>query len=632
MVQKAKPFIDKRRATTFDLVYRSAGDADDTPERVLAEAGGRPTPALGADDGPAGGHPLSWIASPPDDDIPAPRRQELLELGFADDGYDYARHLRTLGRGAASLEGLRVDGAGPSGAAAAAAAAAAAGRAEAAAALLGAAPLSANAAAAQVAPTSFFAAPARRAPDEDAALIDASALTLLQAAAGEADAGAAMGGVTAFSRRARVEDARAAARRELAELAAAMAEAEDEEFDIASDEEGRGAPAGDLEDDFILAAAGVNAAADVAAGAESGSDASESDGDDDDSWTSSDEGGGGAGAAPGGGSSAGRSTGSRRAGGPGSIASTYWREAREDRRPALDAIDERFEALALQYDDEELGGMEELVDAGEVGGGGDVADFDAIMDEFLQSRGQGGAGGGTAGSADSAGGAGADGAGAGKRGVGMSGAARAASALARELAAHGFSDADGGAAAEAAKAALRRFQARADAAEAAGRGWDGEDEDAGGGALPAPFAPRADRWDCESVLSLKSNIYNHPATLTEPPRAARAGVIALDRRGFPAGALLPRRGRPARVDEGGSGEEGESAGDEETVAARPAPPPTDRPKDESAEEKRARKGAVKEARRAARASKKELKTAFKGAAGRAARVAATALPQPAVHF
>jgi protein LTV1 len=622
MVQKAKPFIDKRRATTFDLVYRSAGDADDAPERVLAEAGGRPPPALGADDGPAGGHPLSWVASPPDDDIPAPRRQELLELGFADDGYDYARHLRTLGRGAASLEGLRVDGAGPSGATAAAAAA---GRAEAAAALLGAALLSANAAAAQATPTSFFAAPARRAPDEDAALIDASALTLLQAAAGEADAGAAMGGVTAFSRRARAEDARAAARRELAGLAAAMAEAGDEEFDIASDKEGRGAPAGDLEDDFILAAAGVDAAAGGPGGAEaSGSDASESDGDDD-SWTSSDEGGGGAGGAPGGGSSAGRSTGSRRAGGPGSIASTYWREAREDRRPALDAIDERFEALALQYDDEELGGMEELVDAGEVGGGGDVAHFDAIMDEFLESRGQGQRGGtaGADGAADNAGG----------RGVGMSGAARAASALARELAAHGFSDADGGAAAEAAKAALRRFQARADVAEAAGRGWDGEDEDAGGGALPAPFAPRADRWDCESVLSLKSNIYNHPVTLTEPPRAARAGVIALDRRGFPAGALLPRRGWPARVDEGGSGEEEESeGGGEEEAAARPPPPPTDRPKDESAEEKRARKGAVKEARRAARASKKELKTAFKGAAGRAARVAATALPQPSVHF
>lgn len=39
------------------------------------------------------------------DEISEDRRKELIELGFPDDGYDYLKHLRVLGKGQASLEG-----------------------------------------------------------------------------------------------------------------------------------------------------------------------------------------------------------------------------------------------------------------------------------------------------------------------------------------------------------------------------------------------------------------------------------------------------------------------------------------------------------------------------------------------
>lgn len=55
------------------------------------------------------GHPLAWLEEAGDsegEELPEERRRELLQLGFPDDGYDYLRHMRTLGRGGASLEGL----------------------------------------------------------------------------------------------------------------------------------------------------------------------------------------------------------------------------------------------------------------------------------------------------------------------------------------------------------------------------------------------------------------------------------------------------------------------------------------------------------------------------------------------
>lgn len=35
---RKKSFIDKKKATTYNLIYRSTEDADDEPERMLVEA------------------------------------------------------------------------------------------------------------------------------------------------------------------------------------------------------------------------------------------------------------------------------------------------------------------------------------------------------------------------------------------------------------------------------------------------------------------------------------------------------------------------------------------------------------------------------------------------------------------
>lgn len=40
----------------------------------------------------------------PDDPDAEARRREIIDLGFPDDGYDYLKHLRVLGRGRANLD------------------------------------------------------------------------------------------------------------------------------------------------------------------------------------------------------------------------------------------------------------------------------------------------------------------------------------------------------------------------------------------------------------------------------------------------------------------------------------------------------------------------------------------------
>jgi hypothetical protein len=54
----------------------------------------------------------------------------------------------------------------------------------------------------------------------------------------------------------------------------------------------------------------------------------------------------------------------------------------------------------------------------------------------------------------------------------------------------------------------------------------GYDDEAGEGPQPVGAYERhqtvQDRWDCESVLSLRSNLDNHPASITEPHSSRRA--------------------------------------------------------------------------------------------------------------
>lgn len=58
------------------------------------------------------GHPLAWLEEEAEPEMSEARRRELLELGFPDDGYDYLRHMRTMGVGGASLEGVGGEAAG----------------------------------------------------------------------------------------------------------------------------------------------------------------------------------------------------------------------------------------------------------------------------------------------------------------------------------------------------------------------------------------------------------------------------------------------------------------------------------------------------------------------------------------
>ncbi len=94
----------------------------------------------------------------------------------ADDGYDYLKHMRVLGRGVAGMEG---------GSRAADA---------------GAAPEVEATPQAAPGPSVYMAAPQLEAPEEDRRLIDASGLTVMQAVEEEGDAAVMAGGVTAFSK------------------------------------------------------------------------------------------------------------------------------------------------------------------------------------------------------------------------------------------------------------------------------------------------------------------------------------------------------------------------------------------------------------------------------------------------
>lgn len=588
-----KKFIDKKSAVTYSLVYRSTEDADDQPERVLLEAAGGvhgeeealPEAVSLSAEQPTGrryppGHPLAWLeAEEAQEAIPEGRRRELVELGFPDDGYDYLRHVRTLGRGGSSLETLQ-GGAQPS----------------------------QPADTGPVGPSVFVSAPAAQVPAADIALFDASALTVMQPAEEDDEAARMMGGVTAFSRPQRPDATRAAERRELAELEAAMAEAE-EEADVAEDVvDGDG----DLLDDFILAATEAEAAAAAAAApaqhgqggqAENGDNgASLSGGEEeeeggwssDESYSGSDEGEGTQGRAVGLPSISGRVPPR-----PGSIASTYWREERTDRRKLLGVIDERFEALALQYEEEDIGDMEESAEAGDIAGFAEVAEFDAAMQEFLTEHGRHSEPQGEEASDQPA---------------------VVHSALREELESYGFDDNDAGVAIAAARASIRRCEEE----EAAG----GE-----GGAAPELVMVEVDpaeRWDCETVLSLRSNLYNHPGTITEPARARPPAMIRLNKSGIPLG-VLPARGSAAGSGAGGAAEaDGEKDMEGDAGPTRLSAAALERKKDESAEEKRARKNAVKVAKREARSVKKELKGMYKQEEARAARRAATAQVQPAV--
>ena len=152
-------------------------------------------------------------------------------------------------------------------------------------------------------------------------------------------------------------------------------------------------------------------------------------------------------------------------------------------------------------------------------------------------------------------------------------------------------------------------------------------------------APRRENWDCESVLSTYSNVYNRPAVIREP--APGRPQIRVGKSGMPLGVLDKGKDKAARTandrvreyeqsrraagaagdDDGddedgpaGSDSGGGSDGDEDddgATATTATNAGVRRPKGETAEQRRARKQAIKEQRRERREAKKATKLAFK---------------------
>eukprot|EP01096_Ripella_sp_DP13-Kostka_P007275 TRINITY_DN2646_c1_g1_i1.p1 TRINITY_DN2646_c1_g1~~TRINITY_DN2646_c1_g1_i1.p1 ORF type:complete len:611 (+),score=355.95 TRINITY_DN2646_c1_g1_i1:29-1834(+) len=113
-------------------------------------------------------------------------------------------------------------------------------------------------------------------------------------------------------------------------------------------------------------------------------------------------------------------------------------------------------------------------------------------------------------------------------------------------------------------------------------------------------------WDCESILSTYSTIYNHPALIGEIPAEKKIRL----KRGMP---VLPREPEPEP--------EAEAEGDEEFEDV--VNKGEKRPAEETLEEKKARKKAAKEEKKEKRKLKKNLKTKFKNEETRQSRLQAT---------
>ncbi|XP_063773536.1 protein LTV1 homolog [Pseudophryne corroboree] len=113
-----------------------------------------------------------------------------------------------------------------------------------------------------------------------------------------------------------------------------------------------------------------------------------------------------------------------------------------------------------------------------------------------------------------------------------------------------------------------------------------------------------EKWDCESILSTYSNLYNHPQMIKDPPKLKPIKVSI--KTGIPLG-VLPGRGPTAKQVER---MEMINDGDLPRVSTQL------RSKHESTEERKARKLAIKEERKDRRVEKKANKLAFKVEKGR----------------
>lgn len=108
-----------------------------------------------------------------------------------------------------------------------------------------------------------------------------------------------------------------------------------------------------------------------------------------------------------------------------------------------------------------------------------------------------------------------------------------------------------------------------------------------------------EKWDCESICSTYSNLYNHPQLIKYEPKPKQIHLSA--KTGIPLN-VLPKKGLTAKQLER---MQMINSSDLPKVSTQP------RPKNESKEDKRARKQAIKEERKERRTEKKANKLAFK---------------------
>ncbi|KAL0054064.1 hypothetical protein WJX82_003186 [Trebouxia sp. C0006] len=488
---KSKPYIDRKQAASYSLVYRNAEAGQETTDRQWIESSkgvgvGRPDAEAvlqQADTAPRAPFIPRWFQDEVDD-ISEDRRKELIELGFPDDGYDYLKHMRVLGKGQASLEGAEAH------------------------------------ADAEVGPSTFVSALNTEKPGEDRKAFDARQLVLHQAAQDVVEAAQSAGGVSAFSKElTKLHKPTQAEIDELERLVSHYQEVED-----------NGEGQGDLLDDFVLSATLAPSVVPGSTHAELRAVSEEVI----------------------------SRLGSHAGAGPrklGSIASTYWRPERQDRKENLSVIDERFEAMAIEYDSDDIGELDD-----EEGNGlATVNQFDNLLDEFLaqhptQDHNH-------------------------EAGYAYNTAGRKSAGDAEPLD----------------RAAVIKTKELLRIAE--------EEEEAP--AKPSTSGTRIiddapeQRWDCESVLSMRSNLDNHPGVISEQSnrryRSAGGKIRLAAKTGLPISSAEDDRSLDFETYS-------------RTTSASAAQP---RLKGESSEEKKQRKGAVKEAKRQARSAKKELKTMFK---------------------
>ncbi|KAL7845489.1 hypothetical protein AOLI_G00236810 [Acnodon oligacanthus] len=111
--------------------------------------------------------------------------------------------------------------------------------------------------------------------------------------------------------------------------------------------------------------------------------------------------------------------------------------------------------------------------------------------------------------------------------------------------------------------------------------------------------PPAEKWDCETIISTYSNLYNHPKLIEDPPKLKQIRVS--NKTGIPLD-VLPKKGPTAR-----QVEQMERINDSDLPRASTQP----RSREESKEDRKLRKQAIKDERKERRMEKKANKVAFK---------------------